>query len=117
MRARCKPFVVVLLFALSVLNAPAQLTPPVQEPIAGARVGFRGRERKSTQTIADGSFVLRSDHSWGPAVIIPFEFTPGGGMFFVEASGYATFERDIGPRMYQPFVFTEPIALPRRTSQ
>src|SRR2546426_11381783 len=81
-------------------------TPPVsgtaidattREPLAGARVGFRGRERKSTQTIADGSFVLRSDHSWGPAVIIPFEFTPCGGMFFVEASGYATFERDIGP--------------------
>jgi hypothetical protein len=102
------------------------MTPPVSgrvidsatgSPVVSAKVGFREHKRIETLTAADGSFLLPSDHTWGPAVIIPFEFTPCGGLFFIEAPGYDTFEQEIGPRMYHPFVFQEPVTLWRKIDQ
>jgi hypothetical protein len=86
-------------------------------PISGARVGFREHNRIEARTNADGSFHLYSDHAWEGAVILPFEFTLCGGKFFIEAPGYATFEQDIGPRRYPPFIFPEPIALRKQPEQ
>ena len=86
------------------------------QPIEGAKVGFRDHKRISVLTMADGKFVLDSDHVWGLALIIPMELTPCGGLFFIEAPGYVPFEREIGPRVYQPFRFAEPVALIRRVN-
>lgn len=84
-------------------------------PVVNAKVGFREHERIQTLTAADGSFRLPLGHTWGPALIIPFEFTPCGGTFFIEAPGYEAFELVIGPRMYHPVVFQEPVILWRKT--
>jgi hypothetical protein len=86
-------------------------------PIAGAKVGFREHNQVETRTNADGSFHLYSDHAWGGAVIIPFEFTLCGGKFFIEAPGYKTFEQEIGPRRSLPFIFREPVALRKATEE
>jgi hypothetical protein len=95
-------------------------TPPVSgtvidartnKPIAGARIGFRKHEGKISTTSLDGSFHLPSDHMWAFSPLIPFEFTPCGGVFFVEALGYKSFEQDIGQRVYRPFTFAGPIVL------
>jgi hypothetical protein len=68
--------------------------------IVGAEVGFRKHETVSTRTKEDGSFSLASDHEWGPAIGIPFEFTLCGGVLYIAAPGYSTFEKDVGQRVY-----------------
>jgi hypothetical protein len=70
------------------------------KPVVGAEVGFRKHESVSTRTKGDGSFSLASDHKWGPAIGIPFEFTLCGGVLYVTAPGYVTFEKDVGQRVY-----------------
>lgn len=84
-------------------------TPPVAgkvidaeggNPIAGAEVGFRKHEAASTRTNADGTFKLASGHEWGAAAILPFEFTPCGGVFYVMAPGYEAFETDMGEQVW-----------------
>ena len=69
--------------------------------IAGAEVGFRKHEAVSTRTKEDGTFRLASDHEWGPAMVMPIEFTLCGGLLYVAAPGYRTFEKDVGQRVYQ----------------
>ena len=70
------------------------------KPVVGAEVGFRKHESVSTRTKEDGSFSLASDHKWGPAIGIPFEFTLCGGVLYVAAPDYVTFEKDVGQRVY-----------------
>jgi len=65
-------------------------------------VGFREHEAVSTRTAADGPFKLAPDHSRGAAMIIPFEFTPCGGVLYVTAPAYDAFQKDIGARVYSP---------------
>jgi hypothetical protein len=72
------------------------------KPVVGAKVGFRTHEAAITQTKDDGSFSLASDHRWGPAIGIPFEFTLCGGVIYVTAPDYVTFEKDVGARVYHP---------------
>ena len=84
-----------------------------QEPITGAMVGFRNHDRKTSTTTQDGSFQVESDHIWAFSPLIPWEFTPRGGVFFVEAPGYSLFETNVGEHMYRPLTFPEPIALRR----
>lgn len=71
-----------------------------QKPVVGAEVGFRTHEAASTRTNADGGFTLKSDHAWAPAFGLPFEFTPCGGTLYITATGYRTFEKDLGQRVY-----------------
>lgn len=71
-------------------------------PVVGAEVGIRKHQAVRTRTASDGSFKVASDHSWGPAIIIPFEFTLCGGVFYVSAPGYEIFEKDLGDRVYRP---------------
>jgi hypothetical protein len=71
-----------------------------RKPVVGAEVGFRTHENVSTRTREDGSFTLVSDHKWGPAFGIPFEFTPCGGVLYIAATDYRTFEKDVGQRVY-----------------
>lgn len=85
-------------------------------PIGNARVGFRDHERVATLTAANGNFALKGDHRWGPAFIIPLEFVACGGAFFVEAPGYAPFEKDLGQWAYGPPRLPEPIKLSRQTA-
>jgi hypothetical protein len=56
--------------------------------IAGAKVGFRDRAKAVTSTAPDGSFRLKEGHTWGGALLIPWEFTACGGVLYVEAPGY-----------------------------
>lgn len=77
------------------------------KPIAGADVGFQRHAAVSTRTREDGTFRLMSDHKWGPAFIIPAEFTPCGGTLQVSAPGYATFEKDVGSHVYGPIELSE----------
>ena len=70
--------------------------------VVGAEVGVRKHEAVRTRTTNDGSFKVASDHSWGPAILIPFEFTLCGGILYVEAPGYETFEKNLGDRVYRP---------------
>jgi hypothetical protein len=86
------------------------------KPVVGAEVGFRKHEAVSTRTKDDGSFSLSPDHQWGPAIGIPFEFTPCGGVIYVTAPKYATFERDVGPRVYHPVQLSD-VMLPRKRNQ
>lgn len=82
-----------------------------QVPISGARVGFRNHERKATTTTSEGSFHLESDHVWAFSVLIPWEFTPCGGVLFVEAPGYRSFETNIGNHVYHSVDFSHAVAL------
>ncbi|MBI2517346.1 MAG: hypothetical protein HYV95_10580 [Opitutae bacterium] len=77
------------------------------KPVIGAEVGFRKHESVSTRTKEDGSFSLASDHKWGPAIGIPFEFTLCGGVLYVAAPGYESFEKDVGQRVYHPVDLSE----------
>jgi hypothetical protein len=87
-----------------------------QAPVIGARVGFRNHDRKATETRPDGGFHLGSDHVWAFSPLIPFEFTPCGGILFVEAPGYSPFETNVGMYVDQPLTFEKPIVL-KRTSE
>jgi hypothetical protein len=62
-----------------------------QAPISGAWVGFRNHDRKTTTTTHDGSFQIESDHLWAFSPLMPGEFTPCGGVLFVEAPGFRLF--------------------------
>jgi hypothetical protein len=86
-----------------------------QVPITGARVGFRNHDRKATTTRPDGGFEVESDHEWAFSPLMPWEFTPCGGILFVEALGYRSFETNIGMHVYQPLTFAEPIILQRNS--
>jgi hypothetical protein len=86
-----------------------------KQPIAGAKVGFRKHDKKTSMTASDGSFHSQPDHVWRPCLLMPEEFTPCGGVFFVEASDYKAFERMIGPRQLYPFTFLQPIELEKAT--
>jgi hypothetical protein len=83
------------------------------QPIAGAQVGFKEHDHTFNTTARDGSFRLVSDHA---TEFLPWEFTPCGGLFFVQANGYALFKKEIGPREYGPYIFTQPIALTRNSN-
>jgi hypothetical protein len=80
-------------------------------PVDAATVGFRNHKGVLARTTADGRFHLEAGHTWGAAIIIPFEFTHCGGVLFVEAAGYDPFERDFGPWAYDPIVLDQPIML------
>jgi hypothetical protein len=71
-------------------------------PVVGAEVGFRKHQAIQTRTKVDGTFQLESDYSWGPAFILPFEFTSCGGVFYVIAPNYDPFEEDMGYQVCRP---------------
>src|SRR5215469_6702531 len=112
----CGQGCVVWPYMTTPLTSGIILDAATRQPIPGAKVGFR-EHTKSTRTKPDGTFVLRPGYTWGPAFIIPYEFNPCGGVFFVEAEGYLTFEQDVTRHVYHPLAFPEPIVLQRRTDQ
>jgi hypothetical protein len=110
----------IAVFAQGCLAYRYTITPPVsgrvidtttEQPIAAAKVGIRKHERKSVATAKDGSFQLQSDHIWAFSPLMPWEFTPCGGVLFVDAPGYKPFEKDLGERVYRPVALAEPIRL------
>jgi hypothetical protein len=83
------------------------------DPITNAIVGFRGHKKTFTQTTTNGSFHVLFGKRWGPAYIIPMEFTPCNGTFFAESEGYQPFEEWLTAPRYNPINLTNPISLLR----
>src|SRR5712691_109125 len=94
---KTRPGILLLILTIAVFTQGClayryTTTPPVsgrvidattEQPIAGAKVGFRKHERKTVSTASDGNFHLQSDHVWAFSPLMPWEFSPCGGVLFV----------------------------------